>query len=144
MVRIKFQKLTEDAQIPQKAHAGDAGYDLYASEQEVCIPKMKTAMVSTGLALEIPEGYEAQVRSRSGLAKKEGVFVLNSPGTIDSGYRGEVQVLLANFGDEDYTVNKGDRIAQIVFQKLSPVELSPARGLSSSGRGKGGFGSTGM
>ena len=101
-------------------------------------------MIPTGIYLEIPVGYEGQIRPRSGLAVKHGVTVLNSPGTIDSDYRGEVRVLLINHGDEDFTINPGDRIAQLIISPVIKAEFTYVEQLKNSGRGKGGFGSTGI
>jgi dUTP pyrophosphatase len=119
-----------------------AGCDVSALE-EVVIPAGKWAMVPTGLKMEIPKGYECQIRSRSGLAAKEGVFVLNGVGTIDSDYRGEIKVLLANMGMNDYHISPGDRIAQMVFAPINQVSFKKVGSLSTSERGSGGFGSTG-
>jgi len=130
---------------PRYQTLGSAGCDISASE-DVWIPKGGWAIVPTGLFMEIPRGYECQVRSRSGLAAKEGVFVLNGVGTIDSDYTGEVKVILANMGRNDFLVERGNRIAQLVFAPVSSVifEALDRKYFSSSGRGEGGFGSTGM
>jgi dUTP pyrophosphatase len=104
----------------------------------------KRALIPTGVRLRIPPGYEGQIRSRSGLAANAGVLVLNSPGTIDSDYRGEVKVILANLGDQDFPVAPGDRVAQLVFAAVAQVELVPEIISSESGRGSGGFGHTGI
>ncbi len=127
---------------PAYATAGAAGMDLRASEPAHLDPG-RFALVKTGLRIELPQGYEAQIRSRSGLALKSGVFVLNAPGTIDSDYRGEVGVILANFGSQPFSVEVGDRIAQMVVQKVERVVWEVAD-LSVSERGDGGFGSTGV
>jgi dUTP pyrophosphatase len=129
---------------PRYQTIGSAGADVSSSEDAV-IPAGGWTIVPTGLFLEIPRGYECQVRSRSGLAAKEGVFVLNSPGTIDSDYRGEVKVILANMGKSDFLVNKGDRIAQLVFSPVVPVVFQSTSRVDfeSTNRGSGGFGSTG-
>ena len=136
--------MAEDAKdlMPQKAHPDDAAFDL-RSRKEMDIPAASTALVPTGLFLELPQGYEAQVRPRSGLALKKSVTVLNTPGTIDAGYRGEVGVILINHGKETFTIARGDRIAQMVIQKLPEVTLELADELSETNRGAGGFGSTG-
>lgn len=117
--------------------------DLRAAESALIAPGEYCA-VGTGIAFEIPEGYEGQVRPRSGLAMKHGVTLLNAPGTIDSDYRGEVRVLLINHGKDVFSVNPGDRIAQIVFAPVTQVLLEETKALSESGRGAGGFGSTGV
>jgi dUTP pyrophosphatase len=128
---------------PRKAHEDDAAFDL-RSRVDVVIPSGKITLVPTGVFMELPVGYEAQVRPRSGLALKHGITVLNTPGTIDAGYRGEVGVILINAGPADFTVARGDRIAQMVVQKLADVELVAAEQLSDTSRGAGGFGSTGV
>lgn len=127
---------------PEYATRGSSGVDIRSSV-DITIPPSMRALVPTGLSLEIPEGLEGQVRSRSGLANKHGVVVLNSPGTIDSDYRGEVKVLLVNHGHEEYSVKKGDRIAQLVFVPIIQANLVRVDSLSSTERGAGGFGSTG-
>lgn len=139
-------KLGEGARMPVRKNEGDAGADLYSTENVIIAP-MGRAVVGTGLYFEIPSGYEVQIRSRSGLAAKNGVFVLNSPGTIDEGYRNEVKVILQNLGKEPFTVNKGDRIAQMVISSLSPhILVAEVDKLSNveTERGLGGFGSTGV
>ncbi|MBQ2335295.1 MAG: dUTP diphosphatase [Victivallales bacterium] len=128
---------------PRKAHEDDAAFDL-RSRVDVVIPSGKIMLVPTGVFMELPVGYEAQVRPRSGLALKHGITVLNTPGTIDAGYRGEVGVILINAGPADFTIARGDRIAQMVVQKLADVELVAAEQLSETNRGAGGFGSTGV
>jgi dUTP pyrophosphatase len=127
---------------PNKAHADDAAYDLRAREDAV-LPAGAVRLVPTGLFLELPSAHEAQVRPRSGLALKRSITVLNSPGTIDAGYRGEVGVILFNAGGEEFRLARGDRIAQMVIQKLPEVELVQVDELTLSNRGAGGFGSTG-
>lgn len=135
--------------IPRRATPGAAGFDLRASGAvsrpwPTRIHPGDYACIPTGVSVEIPEGYEGQIRPRSGLAAKHGVTVLNSPGTIDSDFRGEIHVLLINHGRYTFEVNRGDRIAQIVFAQLPPVQLIPAVGdLTETERGAGGFGSTG-
>jgi dUTP pyrophosphatase len=128
----------------QSIHA--SGADLKADiSEEIVIAPMKRACVPTGLRLMIPSGYEAQVRPRSGLALKNGVTVLNTPGTIDADYRGEVKVILVNLGEEDFTIRPGDRIAQIVFAKVERAEFNLMDGdVEATSRGSGGFGSTGV
>ncbi len=141
-IEIKFQKLHPDAQIPSYAHIGDAGADVYAVA-EVSVAPQKRAAIPTGLAVDIPLGYEIQVRPKSGLALKHGITVLNSPGTVDAGYRGEIQVIVINLGDADYTFAKGQKIAQLVLKPL--LQASYVEGeLGTSDRGVGGFGSTGL
>ena len=140
---VKF-KMMEGCQdyVPKKAHHDDAAFDLMAREDALLEPA-KSKLVPTGLFIELPIHYEAQVRPRSGLAIKHNLTVTNSPGTIDSGYRGEVCVIMLNAGKENYHIKKGDRIAQMVIAKLPEVEMVQVDELSDTKRGAGGFGSTG-
>ncbi|MDD4211141.1 MAG: dUTP diphosphatase [Clostridia bacterium] len=141
--KINFVKMSENAVIPKFAHASDAGMDLYATEAcEIKTGEYK--IVKTGLQMSMPFGYEAQIRSRSGLAAKAGVSVLNSPGTIDSDYRGEVGVILINHGQNTFKIEVGDRIAQMVINKLTKFEVKQLKFLDRTTRGEGGFGSTGV
>tara|TARA_R110001599_G_scaffold119825_2_gene290598 strand:+ start:139 stop:615 length:477 start_codon:yes stop_codon:yes gene_type:complete len=137
--------------IPERASKGAAGFDLRANISssdmdiaDVIIPPGKVKLIPTGLVLEIPAGFEGQVRPRSGLALRRGVTVLNSPGTIDSDYRGEVGVILINLGESDFHVAHGDRIAQIIFQAVPDFRLVEVEDLSRSSRDKKGFGSSGV
>lgn len=133
------------AVLPSYESGGAAGADIRAFLTEpLCIKSGCFAVVPTGLCFEIPEGYEIQVRPRSGLAAKKGVTVLNAPGTIDSDYRGEVKVILINHGKEDFTVSNGDRIAQLIIAPVITARFSASETLSSTQRGTGGFGSTGV
>jgi dUTP pyrophosphatase len=142
--RVRFQKLRPGAQAPRYMSAGAAGLDLAsAADEPIQIPPGGRVAVPTGLAFEIPEGFEGQVRPRSGLARKHGITLPNAPGTIDSDYRGEVQVLLANLGGDPFVVNPGDRVAQLVIAPVVQVELEEADTLADSARGAGGFGHTG-
>jgi len=126
----------------QTEHA--AGLDVYAAVTEpLTVPPGRVVAVPTGVHLEIPPGYEAQVRPRSGLARKHGIGIPNGPGTIDSDYRGELQVLLINFGSEPYVVRRGDRVAQLVFARVARVSLTVAEELQDTARGDGGFGHSG-
>jgi dUTP pyrophosphatase len=132
-----------DLPLPRYMTAGAAGMDLLADvDAPVDIPRGGRALIPTGLSVDIPAGYEAQVRPRSGLALRHGVTLLNAPGTIDSDYRGEVMVLLVNLGDRPFAVRRGDRIAQMVVAPVSRAELREANVLSDSARGDGGFGHT--
>ena len=140
---VKFRKTDPSATLPSYAHPGDAGMDL-CSVEELVIPRGERRLVRTGLAMRLPPGYEAQVRPRSGLALKKGVTVLNSPGTIDEGYRGEIGVILVNLGDEPFGDCKGDRIAQMVVAPCARAEIALVSELDSTERGAGGFGSTGV
>lgn len=140
---IQFKKLTPQAVLPAYAHPDDAGMDLVAAET-VTIPAGGRALIGTGLALALPPETEAQVRSRSGLAAKHGVAVLNSPGTIDAGYRGEIKVILFNSGAEPFAVTPGMRIAQLVVAPVLRVTPREVETLPEAGRGANGFGSTGV
>lgn len=131
--------------MPEYKTPGSAGMDLRAYlKEDYVLEAGERKVFPTGLYLELPRGYEAQVRPRSGLSAKYGVCVLNSPGTIDSDYRGEIGVALINLSKEDYTVHNGDRIAQLVFTKVTQVEIEPVDALDETERGEGGFGHTGM
>ncbi|HMA42320.1 MAG TPA: dUTP diphosphatase [Gemmatimonadales bacterium] len=133
----------EGLELPARATAGAAGYDVASAEPEFTIRPMERRLVRTGLALAIPAGYEAQVRPRSGLALKHGLTLPNTPATIDSDYRGELLVAIINLGTEPVTVGRGTRIAQLVFQRVEDVRLEAVDELPPSERGGGGFGSTG-
>lgn len=141
-VIVTFEKVDPGATIPQKGSIQAAGFDLRAIEQKIIYPKC-TATVRTGLKIQLPPGYEAQVRPRSGLAAMAGVTVLNSPGTIDADYRGEVRVLIINHGSYTYNVEPGHRIAQLVIQRLPEVIIEEGVISDLTARGAGGFGSTG-
>jgi dUTP pyrophosphatase len=145
-LRVKVVRLPHgrDLALPAYQSVGAAGLDLLAAvEKPLTLKPGARALVPTGLILEIPRGFEAQVRPRSGLALRHGIGVLNTPGTIDSDYRGEVQVLLINLGDKPFAVVRGERIAQLVVQRIERAELSEAVEVSVTRRGAGGFGSTG-
>ncbi len=146
-IQIKIQRIENkfsDLPLPEYATSGSSGLDVRAAvDSEMIIEKGKVALVPTNLKVEIPEGYEIQVRPRSGLAAKEGIGILNSPGTIDSDYRGEIKVILFNFGEKDFVIKRGDRIAQMVLSKVYKVVLNSTDELNGSSRGDGGFGHTG-
>lgn len=142
-MEVSFKRIHADAVLPAYAHPGDAGMDL-KSVEDLTIAPGRRALVHTGLQMALPFGYEAQVRPRSGLALKAGVTVLNTPGTIDAGYRGEVGVILANFGEADFVVRKGDRIAQLVIAPVTIATIAEVDQFEASERGEGGFGSTGV
>lgn len=142
MTRINILKLTTNATLPSKATVDSAGYDLYAAE-DMWVYSGCTALVKTDIAIELPQGYEAQIRSRSGLAKR-GITVANSPGTIDADYRGPIGVLIHNSNLLDFNIKKGDRIAQMVIQRVPEVELVEVTELSDTDRGANGFGSSGV
>jgi dUTP pyrophosphatase len=136
---------TSQHPLPAYETKASAGVDLRANLENVIVLKpLERILVKTGMFLEIPEGYEAQVRPRSGLALKKGITVLNSPGTIDADYRGEVGVILINFSNEDFIIENGERIAQLVFAKVEQAEWMQVEVLSDTNRGEGGFGSTGV
>lgn len=142
-MRVRFKRLSEAARPPAGAHDGDAGYDLCAAEGALLEPGAR-AGVGTGIALEIPAGYAGLVLPRSGLAARHGIALVNAPGLIDSGYRGELRVLLLNTDRERaFEVAPGDRIAQLVLVRAEAVEVEEAVELAGSARGDGGFGSTG-
>ena len=143
---LKVKKLREDAILPQRAHSTDSGLDLFAAEDEV-LWYGDHKLIKTGIAIELEPGYEAQVRSKSGIALKKGVFVLNSPGTVDCGYQGEIGVILFNTSrTEVVKIKKGQKIAQLVVQKVELPEVVEVDEIYSenSDRGDGGFGSTGL
>ena len=143
-VRI-FSVLKEGALLPKYQTAGSAGADLHAYLTEpVTLNPMERKLIPTGLFVELPVGYELQVRPRSGLALKYGITVLNTPGTVDSDYRGELCVLLVNFGSEPFTIRNGDRIAQAVVAQAVQVSFVQTDALSKTGRGADGYGSTGI
>ena len=141
-MKVKVKKLGSDAKVPKLEHEGDAGFDLYSNENLVLKP-MERALVGTGISIAFPKGFEAQVRPKSGLAIKHGITLLNTPGTIDAGYRGEVKVIVANLGNEDYSIEKGKKICQVVFNKIEEPEVEEVEELDETTRGEGGFGSTG-
>ena len=146
-INIKIQRIDNnfnDISIPEYATEGSSGLDLRAAvESEQIISAGSVAMVSTNLRVEIPNGYEIQIRPRSGLAAKHSIGVLNSPGTIDSDYRGEIKIILFNFGKDDFVIQRGDRIAQMVISKVIKMNLITSDNLSKTSRGSGGFGHTG-
>ena len=146
-MRLRVHRLghAADLPLPAPASAGSSGSDLRAAIGDaLTLAPGERALVPAGIRLEIPAGYEAQVRPRSGLALRHGVTVLNSPGTIDSDYRGEVGVILVNLGSESFTLRRGDRIAQLVVQKVERAEWRETGDLAASERGEGGFGSSGV
>ena len=142
-LKVRLKKIKENAILPHYAHEGDAGVDLYSTEDYVLKPGQIT-LVSIGIKIAIPKGYEAQVRPKSGLALNHGISVCNSPGTIDSGYRGEVRVIVINHGAEEFKIEKGTKIAQMVFNKIEKAEFEEVENLDNTKRGQGGFGSTGL
>lgn len=147
MIRVRVRRLpaASGLPLPAAASAGSSGCDLRAAlAGDAVLRPGERLLVPTGLALEIPPGWEGQVRPRSGLALRHGIGMVNAPGTIDSDYRGEVGVLLINLGSEPFTLRRGDRIAQLVIARVESVEWEEAEALAGSDRGEGGFGSTGV
>jgi dUTP pyrophosphatase len=143
-MEIQFLPHGQGLSLPAYATAGSAGMDLRAAiDEPIVLEPGERALVPTGFRIGLPAGYEAQIRPRSGLAIKQGITVANTPGTVDSDYRGEVKVGLVNLGDEAYTVRRGDRIAQMVVAPVTRVAWQPVASLDETERGAGGFGSTG-
>lgn len=134
--------MNKDALVPFQANKGDAGFDLFSAEEKV-IKSGEAELISTGIMIELPEGTEAQIRPRSGLALKHSITVLNSPGTIDEGYRGEIKVILINHGKKDFLVESKMRIAQMVVAPVAKINLIQSDELTNTERGEGGFGSSG-
>lgn len=146
-IKVLFEKLdhAKDLPLPEYETIGSAGMDLRAANSEpVTIAPGKRALIPTGLRMALPEGYEAQIRPRSGLAYKHGITMLNTPGTIDSDYRGEVKVLAVNHGEESFDIHYGERIAQMVIAPVQQVNIIEVDKLPETVRGAGGFGSTGL
>ena len=144
MTKILIKRLSKEVSLPKYETSGSSGMDLSANiDAKINIEPGKTAIIPTGLALSIPKGFEIQIRPRSGLAAKQKISVLNTPGTIDSDYRGEIKVILINLSQESFKVEKGLRIAQMVVCPVVQAQLKEVNDLSETGRGEGGFGSTG-
>ena len=146
-IKIKVKRLSEDfldVALPHYATPGSAGMDIRAAiKDDVILEQGKVELIPTDISVEIPLGYEIQVRPRSGLAANHSIGILNSPGTIDSDYRGEVKIILMNFGKESFKISKGDRIAQLIVSKVYIAKMVAVKDLNSSSRGQGGFGHTG-
>jgi len=146
-LEIRFKRISarfNSIPLPSYATKGSAGMDIYAAlDEPMKISKGKIELVPTNLSVEIPEGYEIQVRPRSGLAAKHGIGILNSPGTIDSDYRGEIKIIIINFGTEDFIIQPAERIAQLVVSKVYTAKLIESNELKNTSRGEGGFGHTG-
>lgn len=142
-MKIKILRLAENAKLPKYEHDDDSGMDLYAIAPQTIHPG-ETALIPTGIAIELPANTEAQVRPRSGLALNHGITVLNTPGTVDAGYRGEVRVILINHGKQPFEIEAGMRIAQMVIVPIIRAEVEEVADLSESVRGEGGFGSSGV
>jgi dUTP pyrophosphatase len=144
-MRVAIQRLDPDLPLPNAQHPGDAGVDLYAREETKLAPGGGRALIGTGIAIAIPEGYAGFVQPRSGMALRNGVTCLNTPGLIDAGYRDEIRVLLVNTDPADaFVVRRGERIAQLVVQRVESVEWQEVDHLDDSDRGLGGWGSTGL
>jgi dUTP pyrophosphatase len=146
-IKIKIKRLSEDflnVPLPHYATPGSAGMDIRAAiKEDVILKPGLVELIPTNISVEIPIGYEIQVRPRSGLAANHSIGILNSPGTIDSDYRGEVKIIIMNFGKEDFKISKGDRIAQLIVSKVYTAKIEEVKDLNSSHRGEGGFGHTG-
>jgi dUTP pyrophosphatase len=146
-IEIKFKRLNKNLEhipLPSYATNGSAGMDIYAAlEKPITIFRSAIEMVPTNISVEIPDGYEIQVRPRSGLAAKHGIGILNSPGTIDSDYRGEIKIIIVNFGKEDFIIQPAERIAQLVVSKVYTAKIIETNELNNTPRGEGGFGHTG-
>ena len=144
MVKILVKKFDKDIKLPAYKTSGSSGMDIMAyTKNKITISAGKTAMIPTGIAVAIPKNYEIQIRPRSGLAAKKNISVLNTPGTIDSDYRGEIKIILINLGKRSFVVKSGDRVAQMVLCPIAKGKLQEVRKLPKTVRGKGGFGSTG-
>ena len=143
MINVKIKKLNKELKTPSYAHPGDAGIDLYSAETKI-LPSMHRALVPTGIQMAIPKGYEGQVRPKSGLAINHGLSIVNTPGTVDAGYRGEVGVIAINLSEKTIIIEKGQKIAQMIFNKIETAKLTEVDDLEETSRGKGGFGSTGV
>ena len=142
---IRLSNEFNDLPLPNYQTEGSAGMDICAALTEpVTISVGGISLIPTSIAISLPSGYECQVRSRSGLAAKNGIFALNSPGTIDSDYRGEIKIILANFGKENFIINRGDRIAQLIIAKYERITWQIVNKLDDTERGQGGFGSSGV
>ena len=144
MVKILVKKFDKNIKLPTYKTSESSGMDLVAYiENKITINPGKTAMIPTGIAVAIPKNFEIQIRPRSGLAAKKGISVLNTPGTVDADYRGEIKIILINLGEKKFVVNSGDRIAQMVVSPVIKAKLKETKKLPNTKRGKGGFGSTG-
>ena len=144
MVKILVKKFDKNIKLPAYKTSGSSGMDLVAYiKKKITINPGKTAMISTGIAVAIPKNYEIQIRPRSGLAAKKGISVLNTPGTIDSDYRGEIKIILINLSKKPFIIKSGDRIAQMILCPVAKIKLKEVKNLPKTSRGKAGFGSTG-
>jgi len=147
-IELKFKRLSslfDDLELPHYATEGSAGMDIRAAVlDEIILMHGKVYLIPTNLSVEIPAGYEIQVRPRSGLAAKHSIGILNSPGTIDSDYRGEIKIIMMNFGEENFIIKRGERVAQLVISKIYHANITEVKELKNSKRGDGGFGHTGV
>ena len=145
-IRInRISSSTNDVSLPAYATGGSAGMDIFSAvDRPMPVQPGETVLVPTGFSIELPQGFEAQIRPRSGLAIKHSIGIMNAPGTIDSDYRGEVKVVLTNFGKNEFIINRGDRIAQMIISRYERVEWELSDSLNDTERGAGGFGSTGI
>lgn len=147
VIKIKIKRLSDefaDVELPHYATVGSAGMDIRAAiKEDVILEPGKVDLIPTNLSVEIPVGYEIQIRPRSGLAAKHSIGILNSPGTIDSDYRGEVKIIIMNFGKEEFKISRGDRVAQLIVSKVYTAKIEEVKDLNPSHRGEGGFGHTG-
>jgi len=141
-MKLNIKRLSSEAILPSFANKGDAGLDMFSIEEKIILPG-ESVLISTGIAIQLPRNTEAQIRPRSGLALKHSLTVLNTPGTIDEGYRGEIKIILINHGKKEFKVTKGMKIAQMVVKPILDIEVIEVSTLSSSERGIGGFGSSG-
>ncbi len=143
MIEVKIQKIDNSAKLPHRMSTHAAGYDLYSCHQQnIILKKGEVKLVPTGIAISLPAGYEAQIRPRSGLAIKHGIGVLNAPGTIDADYRGEIKIILFNYGKEDFIIAPGTRVAQMIIAKHEIVDFAVTEELDATTRSSGGFGHT--
>jgi len=143
MIPIKIKKLHPEAIMPHYTHDGDAGMDVYSTEDLILLPTQRK-LIPTGLSFEIPKGFEIQIRPKSGLALKHGLTIINTPGTLDSGYRGELGIILLNTGEAPYEIKKSEKIAQIILARYEEAEIQEVKELGDSSRGAEGYGSTGL
>jgi dUTP pyrophosphatase len=142
-MKLKIQRTVDDIKMPNYANPGDAGMDIYSSVSMVLKPG-EHKLIPTGIKIALPKGHEAQIRPKSGLALKHGLSIVNTPGTIDEGYRGEIGVIVINHGKEDFEVKKNEKIAQMVINKVECLEVEEVENLDQTDRGEGGFGSSGV
>ncbi|MDF2545790.1 MAG: dut [Anaerosolibacter sp.] len=142
-MKLYIEKINEKAQLPSYAHPGDAGLDLFSIDNTTITPG-EIKLIHTGIKIQLPHNTEAQIRPRSGLALKNGITVLNTPGTIDEGYRGEIGIIIINHGTDEFIVTEGMKIAQMVIKPIIKVQVEQVEKLTDSERGSGGFGSTGL